>query len=196
MNGEFLEDEEVIRVTNKQFRTIRRDALSGDFDLRVKISTAESDNQKVEKLAFMMQTGQQSMDPEEAKLVRAEIYKLQKMPDLAQKVLSYNPQPNPMQEQMAQLQLERLQLENQKLKSEIEERNSRAIENQVDVELKQAKTQNELAKAGKTTSEKDLKDMEFLRKDMGIDQQEKLQDKEFDRLSKLDQLAFNKMTGM
>lgn len=196
MNGEFLEDEEVIRVTNKQFRTIRRDALAGDFDLRVKISTAESDNQKIEKLAFMMQTGQQSMDPEEAKLVRAEIYKLQKMPDLADKVLSYKPQPDPMQEQMAQLQLERLQLENQKLKAEIEERNSRAIENQVDVELKQAKTQNELAKAGKTTSEKDLKDMEFLRKDMGIDQQEKLQDKEFDRLSKLDQLAFNKMTGM
>ena len=196
MNGEFLEDEEVIRVTNKEFRTIRRDALSGDFDLRVKISTAESDNQKIEKLAFMMQTGQQSMDPEEAKLVRAEIYKLQKMPDLADKVLSYKPQPDPMQEQISQLQLERLQLENQKLKAEIEERNSRAIENQVDVELKQAKTQNELAKAGKTTSEKDLKDMEFLRKDMGIDQQEKLQDKEFDRLSKLDQLAFNKMTGM
>ena len=196
MNSEFLEDEEVIRVTNKQFRTIRRDALAGDFDLRVKISTAESDNQKIEKLAFMMQTGQQSMDPEEAKLVRAEIYKLQKMPDLAQKVLSYKPQPDPMQEQMAQLQLERLQLENQKLKAEIEERNSRAIENQVDVELKQAKTQNELAKAGKTTSEKDLKDMEFLRKDMGVDHQEKLQDKEFDRLSKLDQLAFNKMTGM
>ena len=196
MNGEFLEDEEVIRVTNKQFRTIRRDALAGDFDLRVKISTAESDNQKIEKLAFMMQTGQQSMDPEEAKLVRAEIYKLQKMPDLADKVLSYKPQPDPMQEQMAQLQLERLQLENQKLKAEIEERNSRAIENQVDVELKQAKTQNELAKAGKTTSEKDLKDMEFLRKDMGVDHQEKLQDKEFDRLSKLDQLAFNKMTGM
>ena len=196
MNGEFLEDEEVIRVTNKQFRTIRRDALAGDFDLRVKISTAESDNQKIEKLAFMMQTGQQSMDPEEAKLVRAEIYKLQKMPDLADKVLSYKPQPDPMQEQIAQLQLERLQLENQKLKAEIEERNSRAIENQVDMELKQAKTQNELAKAGKTTSEKDLKDMEFLRKDMGIDQQEKLQDKEFDRLSKLDQLAFNKMAGM
>lgn len=196
MNGEFLEDEEVIRVTNKEFRTIRRDALSGDFDLRVKVSTAESDNNKIEKLAFMMQTGQQSMDPEEAKLVRAEIYKLQKMPDLAEKVLSYKPQPDPMQEQMAQLQVERLQLENQKLKAEIEERNSRAIENQVDVELKQAKTQNELAKAGKTTSEKDLNDMEFLRKDMGVDHKENLENKEFDRLSKLDQLAFNKMTGM
>ena len=193
MNGEFLEDEEVIRVTNKNFRTIRRDALAGDFDLRVKISTAESDNQKIEKLAFMMQTGQQSMDPEEAKLVRAEIYKLQKMPDLAQKVLSYQPQPDPMREQLSQLELERLTLENQKLRAEIEERQSRAIENQVDVELKQAKTQNELAKASKTNSEKDMTDLAFVRKDLGIDKQERIEEKEHDRLSKLDQISLGSL---
>ena len=193
MNGEFLEDEEVIRVTNKNFRTVRRDALAGDFDLRVKISTAESDNQKIEKLAFMMQTGQQSMDPEEAKLVRAEIYKLQKMPDLAQKVLSYQPQPDPMREQLRQLELERLTLENQKLRAEIEERHSRAIENQVDVELKQAKTQNELAKAGKTNSEKDMTDLAFVRKDLGIDKQERIEEKEHDRLSKLDQISLGSL---
>ena len=194
MNAEFLDDEEVIRVTNKKFRTIRRDDLTGDFDLRVKISTAESDNQKIEKLAFMMQTGQQSMDPEEAKLVRAEIYKLQKMPDLADKVLNYQPQPDPVQQQMQQLALEKMQLENAKLKSEIEERNSRAIENQVDVELKQAKTQNELAKANKLTSEKDLADQEFIRRDFGVDHQQKMQEKEHDRLTSLDQMAFNNMT--
>ena len=193
MNGEFLEDEEVIRVTNKSFRTIRRDALAGDFDLRVKISTAESDNQKIEKLAFMMQTGQQSMDPEEAKLVRAEIYKLQKMPDLAQKVLSYQPQPDPVREQISQLELERLTLENQKLRAEIEERHSRAIENQVDVELKQAKTQNELAKASKTNSEKDMTDLAFVRKDLGIDKQERIEEKEHDRLSKLDQISLGSL---
>ena len=194
MNAEFLDDEEVIRITNKKFRTIRRDDLTGDFDLRVKISTAESDNQKIEKLAFMMQTGQQSMDPEEAKLVRAEIYKLQKMPDLADKILSYQPQPDPVQQEMQQLQLERMRLENIKLQSEIEERNSRAIENQVDVELKQAKTQNELAKAGKLTSEKDLADQEFIRRDFGVDHQQKMQEKEHDRLASLDQMAFNNMT--
>ena len=193
MNGEFLEDEEVIRVTNKQFRTIRRDALAGDFDLRVKISTAESDNSKIEKLAFMMQTGQQSMDPEEAKLVRAEIYKLQKMPDLAEKVLNYQPQPNPMQQEIQQLELERLRLELEKLKSEIEERRSRAVENAVDVEFKQARTQNELAKAGKTLSEKDLNDMKFLKEDMGVAHKENLENKEFDRLKELDKMAFNDM---
>ena len=193
MNGEFLEDEEVIRVTNKQFRTIRRDALAGDFDLRVKVSTAESDNNKIEKLAFMMQTGQQSMDPEEAKLVRAEIYKLQKMPDLAEKVLNYQPQPNPMQQEMQQLELERLRLELEKLKSEIEERRSRAVENAVDVEFKQARTQNELAKAGKTSSEKDLNDLKFLKEDMGVAHKENLENKEFDRLKELDKMAFNNM---
>lgn len=193
MNGEFLEDEEVIRVTNKQFRTIRRDALAGDFDLRVKISTAESDNNKIEKLAFMMQTGQQSMDPEEAKLVRAEIYKLQKMPDLAEKVLSYQPKPDPMQQEIQQLELERLRLELDKLRSEIEERRSRAVENAVDVEFKQARTQNELAKAGKTLSEKDLNDMKFLKEDMGVAHKENLENKEFDRLKELDKMALNGM---
>ena len=193
MNGEFLEDEEVIRVTNKEFRTVRRDALAGDFDLQVKISTAESDNQKIEKLAFMMQTGQQSMDPEEAKLVRAEIYKLQKMPDLAEKVLSYKPQPDPIQQEVQQLELEKLRLELDKLKSEIEERRSRAIENAVDVEFKQARTQNELAKAGKTLSEKDLNDMKFIRQDMGLDHKENLENKDFDRLKELDKMAFNTM---
>ena len=196
MNAEFLDDEEVVRVTNKQFRTIRRDDLTGSFDLRVKISTAESDNQKIEKLAFMMQTGQQSMDPEEAKLVRAEIYKLQKMPDLADKVLNFKPQPDPLQEQMSQLQLERMQLENAKLKSEIEERQSRAIENQVDVELKQAKTQNELAKARKVSSEKDLTDLEFLRKDQGADLKDKIQEKEFDRAMELEKSAMAQMQQM
>lgn len=191
MNGEFLEDEEVIRVTNKQFRTIRRDALAGDFDLRVKISTAESDNNKIEKLAFMMQTGQQSMDPEEAKLVRAEIYKLQKMPDLAEKVLSYKPQPDPIQQEVQQLELEKLRLELDKLRSEIEERRSRAVENVVDVEFKQARTQNELAKAGKTLSEKDLNDMKFLKEDMGVAHKENLENKEFDRLKELDKMALN-----
>lgn len=193
MNGEFLEDEEVIRVTNKEFRTVRRDALAGDFDLRVKISTAESDNNKIEKLAFMMQTGQQSMDPEEAKLVRAEIYKLQKMPDLAEKVLSYRPQPDPVQQEIQQLELERLRLELDKLRSEIEERRSRAVENAVDVEFKQARTQNELAKAGKTLSEKDLNDMKFIRQDMGLDHKENLESKDFDRLKELDKMAFNAM---
>lgn len=193
MNGEFLEDEEVIRVTNKEFRTVRRDALAGDFDLRVKVSTAESDNNKIEKLAFMMQTGQQSMDPEEAKLVRAEIYKLQKMPDLAEKVLSYKPQPDPIQQELQQLELEKLRLELDKLKSEIEERRSRAIENAVDVEFKQARTQNELAKAGKTLSEKDLNDMKFIRQDMGLDHKENLENKDFDRLKELDKMAFNTM---
>lgn len=200
MNAEFLSDEEVIRVTNKEHRTIRRDDLPGNFDLRVKVSTAESDNQKIEKLAFMMQTGQQTMDPEEAKFVRAEIYKLQKMPELAAKVLAYQPKPDPMQQQMAQLQLEALQLNNEKVKSEIAERQSRAQENVIDMDLKKGKAANEWAKAGLTKSQNDLNNLEFMDKDSGSQFNREMQMKEHDRLTAMDKEAFkvmnvNKVTG-
>lgn len=194
MSAVFMQDEEVIRLTNKDHRVIRRDNLQGDYDLKVNISTAESDNQKIDKLAFMMQTGQQSMDPHEAKLVRAEIYRLQKMPDLAQQVMNYTPEPDPIQQQMQQLQLEAMQLNNQKLKAEIDERYSRANENMVDIELKKAKTTNELAKADKTSSERDLNNLDFMSKDMGLDYSQEMEKKEFDRLAQLDKAAFDVMS--
>ena len=192
MNSEFLEDEEIIRISN-DFVKIRRDDLAGNFDLIVNVSTAEVDNQKIEKLAFMMQTGQQTMDPEEAKLVRAEIYRLQKMPELAEKVLTFQPQPDPIQQQMQQLQLEAMMLNNEKLKAEIQERNSRANENTIDMDLKRAKAQNEWNKAGLVNSEKDLKNLEFIQKESGIDFDREMAKKEHDRVAGLDSIAMTNM---
>ena len=192
MNSEFLEDEEIIRISN-DFVKIRRDDLAGNFDLIVNVSTAEVDNQKIEKLAFMMQTGQQTMDPEEAKLVRAEIYRLQKMPELAEKVLTFQPQPDPIQQQMQQLQLEAMMLNNEKLKAEIQERNSRANENAIDMDLKRAKAQNEWNKAGLVNSEKDLKNLEFIQKESGIDFDREMAKKEHDRVAGLDSIAMTNM---
>ena len=56
MNAEFLSEEEVIRITNDQFKTIRRDSLKGRFDIKLEISTAETDNAKAQELPFMLQT--------------------------------------------------------------------------------------------------------------------------------------------
>ena len=174
MNAEFLDDEEVIRVTNKKFRTIRRDDLAGDYDLRVNISTAESDNQKIEKLAFMMQTGQQSMDPEEAKLVRAEIYKLQKMPDLADKVLSYQPQPDPMAQKLQELEIRKLETDIEKTLADIADKYARAGENKIDAEMKAAKVDEIRANTRMKHSTADQQDQEFLQKDLGMDKQHEM----------------------
>ena len=196
MNSEFLTDEEVIRVTNREFRTIKKDDLAGDYDLRVNISTVESDNQKIEKLAFMMQTGQQSMDPEEAKLVRAEIYKLQKMPDLADKVLSYQPQPDPMAQKLQELEVRKLEVDIEKTQADIADKYARAGENKIDAEMKAAKVDEIRANTRVKHSTADQQDQEFLQKDLGIDRQHEMNMENLKGQQTMEQSALNHLMAM
>lgn len=196
MNSEFLTDEEVIRVTNREFRTIKKDDLAGDYDLRVNISTAESDNQKIEKLAFMMQTGQQSMDPEEAKLVRAEIYKLQKMPDLADKVLNYQPQPDPMAQKLQELEIRKLETDIEKNQADIADKYARAGENKIDAELKAAKVDEIKANTRVKHSTADQQDQEFLQKDLGMDKQHEMNMANLKGQQTMEQSALNHLMTM
>ena len=182
MNAEFLSEEEVIRITNEEFVTIRRDDLPGNYDLKLTISTAEADNQKAQELAFMLQTMGNNMDPSMSQMILADIAKLRKMPDLAKKIETYQPQPDPFVEQQKQLQLALLQ-------AQVKNESAKGDENAVDVQLKQAKTQNEMAKAKAMNSEADLKDLKFVHEEKGIAHDRKLQEKDFDRRSQLDMKA-------
>jgi hypothetical protein len=111
MNGAFMSDKEVIRVTNTQFVPVSRDELIGDFDLEVDISTAEVDNAKSQDLAFMLQTLGPKGDWGMVQLILGEIARLKRMPDLAHRIEQYQPQPDPMQQQMQQAELQRIQSE-------------------------------------------------------------------------------------
>jgi len=185
MNAAWLDDEEVIRVTNKEFRTVNRDDLAGEFDLRLSISTPEADDQKAQELAFMLQTTAQSSDPEEVRMLRAEIARLRKMPELAERIETFEPQPDPMAQKMQQLEMALLE-------AKVYNEQAKGQENAVDVDLKKAKTVNEMAKAGKTNAEKDMTDLDFLDKESGAGHQREMEKKDFDRLAKLDEMAFNK----
>ena len=55
MNQEFLSEEEVIRITDKEFITVQCDDLQGDFDLRVQVSTPEKDEDQANKIMKLMQ---------------------------------------------------------------------------------------------------------------------------------------------
>jgi len=122
MNADFLSKEEVVRVTNDEFVTIRRDELSsasGEFDLKVDISTAEIDSSKAQDLAFMLQTMGPNMDFSITQLILAEIASLKRMPELEKKILDYQPQPDPMQQKKLELEIAREQKEIELLDSEI-----------------------------------------------------------------------------
>lgn len=119
MNAIFLSEKEVVRVTNEKFVTINREDLKGNFDLDVDISTAEVDNSKAQDLGFMLQTLGPNMDPRISMKILSEIAELKRMPTLAHDLKTWKPEPDPVQEQMKQLELQRAQKEIEKLDSEI-----------------------------------------------------------------------------
>ena len=162
MNAEFLEDEEVIRITNDEFITVRRDDLAGHYDVRLSISTAESDNEKAQELSFMLQTMGNNMDPTMSQMLLADIAKLRKMPKLAQKIEEYQPAPpDPLTQKREELEVALLE-------AQVANENAKAQENQVDVGLKTAKTATEEAKVRSMDSTADKTDLDFLEQQQGV----------------------------
>jgi len=167
MNVQWLDDEQIIRIVDDQFVAIRREDLEGKIDISLDISTAEVNMEKSNNLSFMLQTMAQTLPFDLTKMLLAEQARLKNMPELAKRIEEYQPQPDPIEQEKAQL-------ENEKIKAEIAYEYSRAQENGVDGMLKTAKAQAEQAKARKTMSDADMTDLDFLRKQQGIEFDEKI----------------------
>lgn len=127
MNAVFLSEEEVIRVTNEDYVTIKREDLKGNFDFIVDISTPEIDASKAQDLSFMLQTMGPDMAPELSQVILAEIADLKRQRGLAEKIRNWKPTPNPLDEQLKQLEIQKLQMEIEKLKSEAAKNNADAL---------------------------------------------------------------------
>ena len=154
MNGEFLSEEEVIRVTNTEFVKIKREDLAGNFDLTVDISTAEVDNQKAQDLGFMLQTIGPNMDFGMVQMILADIADLKRMPALAERIRRYAPQPDPLVEKTKELEI-------MKLEKEIEEIVARTEQLKADAQKKLAEADHKnLEVVEQETGTKHERDME------------------------------------
>lgn len=161
MNAEFLSEEEVVRVTNEKFVTIRRDDLPGKFDLELGISTAEEDNNKAQELAFMLQTMGNNMGQELVQMIMGDIARLRKMPDLAHKIENYAPKPDPVAEMVQQLEVKKMELEVAELQAKIQKLNTAA--------------QLDMAKVAETGATVDQKSLDFVEQESGVKQERDLQ---------------------
>lgn len=168
MNAVFLSDEEVVRVTNDEFVKVRRDDLAGAFDLRLSISTAEEDDNRAQELGFLLQTSGPNMDPDMHKIVLAEICTLRKMPDLAHRISSFQPQPNPVAQKLQELEIA-------KIEAEIAEIQAKTQKTLVDAGLSQAKAGTEQVKQAHLKSDTDLKNLDFVEQESGVKQERALQ---------------------
>jgi hypothetical protein len=164
MNAEFLSDEEVIRITNDEFVTVRRDDLAGNFDLKLSISTAEEDNNKAEQLAFLLQTVGPNGDRDLTKMILSDIAKLRKMPDLAHRIETFQAQPDPLAQQEAMLKLELL-------KAQIAKENAQAAHYASTAQLAGAKSETEVHKQANIQSDTDQKNLDFVEQESGVKQE-------------------------
>lgn len=168
MNAQFLDEEQVIRITDEEFVAVKRDDLPGNFDLRLTISTAEGDEAKAQQIAFMLQTTGVDMDPQLRQMMFAEIFRLRKMPEFAKQIENYQPQPDPMQQQLQMLEI-------QKLQAEIELLRAQAAEAQTKGMLNNAKVPVEQARANTMQGDADQKALNFIEQQEGTAHQRQLE---------------------
>lgn len=168
MNAEFLEEEEVVRITNEQFIPIRKDDLQGNFDLKLTIATAEVDNAKAQELAFMLQTMGNSLPPGQSNIILSEIARLRNMPDLAKQIEDYKPEPDPIQEQLQQLEMQKLQAEIQLLQAQAAEAGAKSQVQGAKVAVEQARAEDMSSNAAK-------KSLDFMAEQDGTKHQRELE---------------------
>ena len=167
-DAEFLDEESQFRITNDEFVYLKKDDLGANIDIDLTISTSDDNQAKAQELAYMLQTIGPSEDPGIRKIIMTEIARLYRMPQLARMIETYEPQTDPIAEQMRQLQVAMLQ-------AQVNNEQSKADENSVDKELKGAKVQTELAKAKNINSTADKTDLDYIQQYAGVQQKAELQ---------------------
>ena len=155
MNAVFLSEEEIVRITDEEFVTVKRHDLEGNFDIKLTISTPEADEHKAQELAFMLQTLGNTVEPGMTTIILSDIARLRNMPELAKRLELYKPQPDPIAQEKAMLEIELL-------KAQISNENAKAHENNANGELDLAKTQETLAKTANISSDTDQKNLDFV----------------------------------
>jgi len=184
---------EIVRSTGDQFVTIARDDLEGRLDFNVEISTPEKDEEQANRIMTLMQTNAASQKPETVEMMYVKMLELWKMPEEAQAIRDQQPPPpDPRQERLLDLQIQKEELDNaikaktlEDLDSKIFERMSRVDENlQADVAKKQAEANKANATAEKLSIETDIATQMFLDNDSGKKRQEDLEDRELDAIYK------------
>ena len=171
----FMDEEQVVRLTDDTFSRVKRDDLDGNMDIKMSVSTQESKAMKADRLAFLMQTMGNSMPPEQSNIIMADLMEINDMPQLAEAIKNMPPpQPSPEQQRIQELQVELLE-------AQVKNERAKARENEIDYELKSAKTQTELAKGRNLDSNSDITDLDFLMKDEGEDERKENDKRDFDR---------------
>lgn len=130
--------------------------------INLTLNSSETEALKGNQLMTLSQTVAPTMPPELQKMLVANILKLYNLPDMAKQLEEQDNAPDPIQQQMQEMAVNKSMLDLELLKAQISNETAKAQENAVDVELKKAKTQVELARAKDTSIGASAKGNELL----------------------------------
>jgi len=152
----------------EHFISINREHLSARVDISLTVSTPEADDEKAQNLAFIIQTLGDSAPMEFKFKLIAEFARLKKLPDLADFLLNYKPQPSPEEQEAAKLEQEVKKSLIAAEYAKAQENNAQAERHKAVAYASSAQAQLYLAQALKEKSETDLKDLEYVEQENGV----------------------------
>ena len=167
MNAVNLDDQEIQRITDGEIVSLNHDPDSIDYDLEISISTPEKDNEKAQDLAFMLQTIGNGMDPELQQIILSDIATLKDMPVLSKKLIDYQPQPDPQDQKIKELQIALLEAQVINEQAKGKENQADVVEKTAQADLNTAKADTERAKVRSLNSDSDMTDLSFLQEKAG-----------------------------
>jgi hypothetical protein len=94
-------------------------------------------------------------------MILSDIARLRKMPDLAQKIEAYQPQPDPLMQKKLELEVALLE--------------AQVMSEQAKAQLDMAKIGTEQVKQGQIQSDTDLKNLDFVEQESGVKQERDIQ---------------------
>lgn len=159
MNGKWLEEENTVQLTGYEFMTIPKDALDGSFNVNVDVSSTTENFTQAQNLSFLLQTLGNTVDFEVTRPLLVKLARLYHMDDVAMSIQEYAPQPDPVQQELMQLQVE-------KAKKEIEKISS-------DIASAQAEAEYFAARSAYIQALADNEDLKYIRSGDGIEHEEK-----------------------
>ena len=187
----FASPEEVVRVTNEEYVTVKREDIQGNFDIVIDVSTPAKDAETAQTLSFIMQTIGDTVDPAVKNMLLGDIVRLKGRPDVAKQIEEFEPKPSEEQVKMQQMQMQNVELENKFLQMKIanlakdmEDIDSKIAERDVktnlvlpaDAELNRAKGDEHEARSNYYSEMSDASAQKYLKEQTGMARREQIED--------------------
>jgi hypothetical protein len=162
-NAAFLDHDQAVEIAGEVVQINKADLLDS-VRIEMNVNVDAMNTQKISQLNMLLQQAGQlqgNIPPMVVPMLVAEFFEGLGKYEAAEEIRQYQPQPDPMQQQMQQLEMQKLQLENQLLQAQAQLALSKANEANSGASLKESQVDHTDMKTLSIPNQDNLKEAEF-----------------------------------